>query len=66
MFLFDDCKAECETVWHWVNFVDGRITFIPNLFLGRKTLLRVADIGSSSHFWIYLVAIQPRVSQTQV
>ena len=49
-----------------VNFVDGRITFKPNLFFGRKTLLRVADRGSSSHFRMYLVAIQSRVSQTQV
>ena len=66
--LIEDFKAERETVWHCVNFVDGRITFKPNLFFGRKTLLRVADTGSSSHFrmYIYLVAIQSRVSQTQV
>ena len=67
MFLFiDDLKAERETVWHCTNFVDGRITFKPNLFLGGKTLLRVADMGSSSHFRKYFVAMQSRVSQTQV
>ena len=64
--LIEDFKAERETVWHCVNFVDERITFKPNLFFGRKTLLRVADTGSSSHFRMYLVAIQSRVSQTQV
>ena len=46
MFLLDlviDLKAKRETVWHRGNFVDRRITFKPNLFLGRKTtLLRVA------------------------
>ena len=64
--LFDGFKAERETVWHCVNFVDRRITFKPNLFLGKKTLLRVADIGSSSHFRIYLVVIQSRVSKPRL
>ena len=64
--FIDDLKAERETVWHCMNFVDGRITFKPNLFLGRTTLLRIADMGSSSHFRKYFLAIQSRVSQTQV
>jgi hypothetical protein len=36
------------------------------LFWGRYTLLRVADIGSSSHFRIYLVATLSKVSQIQI
>ena len=51
MFSFiDDFNAARETVWHCVNFVEGRMTFKPNLLYGRSTLLSVADIGSSSHF----------------
>ena len=59
-------KVERETVWHWINFVEGKMIFKPNLFWGRYTLLRVADIGSSSHFRIYLVATLSKVSQIQV
>ena len=64
--FMDVFKLDRETVWHWVNFVDGRMTFKPNLFRGRNTLLRVAEIGSSSHFRIYLEARVSKVSQIHV
>jgi hypothetical protein len=61
--FIDAFKVERETVWHWINFVEGKMIFKPNLFWGRYTLLRVADIGSSSHFRIYLVATLSKVSR---
>ena len=64
--FMDVFKLDRETVWHWVNFVDGRMTFKPNLFRGRNTSLRVAEIGSSSHFRIYLEARVSKVLQIHV
>ena len=64
--FIDAFKVERETVWRWINFVEGKMIFKQNLFWGRYTLLRVADIGSSSHFRIYLVATLSKVSQIQV
>ena len=64
--FMDVFKLERETVWNWVNFVDGRMTFKRNLFLGRNILLRFAQIGSSSHFRIYLEARVSKVSQIHV
>ena len=64
--FMDVFKLDRETVWHWANFVDGRMTFKLNLFQGRNTLLRVAGIGSSSHFQIYLGARVSKVSQIRV
>jgi hypothetical protein len=64
--FIDAIKVERETVWHWINFVEGKMIFKPNLFWGSYTLLRVVDIGSSSHFRIYLVATLSKVSQIQV
>ena len=64
--FMDVFKLDRETVWHWVNFVDGRMTFQPNLFRGRNTLLRVAEIGSSSYFPMYLEARVSKVSQIHI
>jgi hypothetical protein len=62
----DDFRAFRKTVWHWRNLVEGRMIFNPNLLWGSRTLLRVAEIGSSSHFRIYLDAILFSLSLTQV
>ena len=40
--------------------------FKPNLLYGRTILLRVAEIGSSSHFRRYLATLLSKCSQTHV
>jgi hypothetical protein len=55
-----------RTVWHWRNLVEGRMIFNPNLLWGSRTLLRVAEIGSSIHFRLYVDAILSSLSLTQV
>ena len=63
MILFiDDLKAERETVWHCTNFVDGRITFKPNLFLGRKTLHYSNNNNGNFIKWIFRLYIQLQIS----
>ena len=47
--LGDDLRAFPTTTWHCINFVDGRIRFIPYLDLDKMRDLRVALIGNSSH-----------------
>ena len=47
-----------RTVWHWVNLIEGGQILRPNLLRSRKTLLRVPDIGISSHFRIYSHSLQ--------
>ena len=50
MSLFgDDLRAFCITVWHSINFVDGRVKPKPHFVFGTTRVLRVELIGSSSH-----------------
>ena len=62
----DDSKAFRDTVWHCRSFVEGSMMFKPNLLCGSWTLLKVAEMGSSSHFRMKLDAIQSSFSFTQV
>ena len=62
----ENLRAVRATVWHCTNFVERRIIFRPNLLCGSSTLLRVAEIGSCSHFRMYFDAILSNVSQIHV
>ena len=39
----ENLRADRATVWHWTNFVEGRMIFRPNLFCESNTLLNVAE-----------------------
>ena len=44
--LIEDFKAERETVWHCVNFVDGRITFTAISSDSRPPKFEMLDINN--------------------
>ena len=67
MSLFgENLRADRVTIWDWTNFVEGKMTFRPNLLCGSNTLLRVAEIGSCSHFRMYFDTIPSNVLQIHV
>ena len=49
-----------------MNLIDGGQMLRPNLFRVRKILLKVPDIGISSHLRTYLFTIESMFSLTQV
>ena len=53
-------------VWHCTNLVDGGGTLRLNLLVVRYTLLKVPEIGTSSHLRIYWLTIESRFSKIQV
>jgi hypothetical protein len=64
--FIDAFRVERETVWHWINFVEGKIIFKPNFLGGKMHMAKGCRYGSSSHFRIYLVATLSKVSKIQV
>ena len=51
----DAFRVERETVWHWINFVEGKMIFKPNLFWGRYTLLIIIMETLFNNFVIYYI-----------
>ena len=62
----EDFRADRDIVWHWTNFVEGRMMLRPNLFLGSDMLLKVVQTGSSSHILMNFDATPSSFSQIQV
>ena len=64
--LGDDLRAFLATTWHCINFVDGKIKFIPYLDFDKTRELRMALIGNSSNWRIYLDVTLSMFSTTHV
>ena len=64
--LGDDLRAFLTTTWHCINFVDGKIRLIPYFDFDKAREIRVALIGNSSHWRIYLDVRLSMFSTTHV
>ena len=51
---FEDFNEERRTVWHCWNLTEGSGNARPNFVEERTIELKVAEMGSSSHWRIYL------------
>jgi len=64
--LGEDFRGFRIVVWHWMNFVEGRIRLRPYLHLLIIDWLRVALMGNSSQWCTNLATIVSRFCTTHV